>query len=321
MAKRKGQVQTEALDNFLQYKFYHDAYEELTDKDSRYFELFVPLEFCLVFCQTADMVKKSKAKPTALSRQLKHNLTLLYGEIPLTDEQRHFFYYKLLDWFENVRREDEQIDICCREIEKLQKNLDVAARQPAAAARQPPLERRFDFGGKVKPHLETLPNLKAQLRYLYQVRAEFEQADMLTRMIGEDGFDTPFLKKCDSEIQKLKLLLALEQSEMQGDGKDKKDKRDKGGTQYQNLLTIHYLLLYARANSHNTKKAKFASFLTGYGEESFRRQWSNIHQKANESGQIWEKDMQAVRGYFEALGLSEVVKLIDNDLDSEREKL
>jgi hypothetical protein len=103
--------------------------------------------------------------------------------------------------------------------------------------------------------------------------------------------------------------------------KSKTDKRGKGGTQYQNQLAVHYLLLYTRANTHNTKKAKFSSFLTGYGEEGFRRQWSNIHGKSDESGQIWEKDMKIVRSYFEELGLTEVVKLIDNDLDSISGKL
>jgi len=312
MAKRKGKDQTEALDNFLQYKFYHDAYEELTDKDSRYFELFAPLEFCQVFCQMADMIENNKAKPTALSRQLKNNLTLLYGEIPLTDEQRQFFYYKLLDWFENVRREDEQIDICCREIEKLQKNLDVAARQPAAAARQPAQDNRFDFE-KVKQHLETLPDDKARVLYLDELKTEYEQADT-----GNTGWEVldwggiSFSKQCDLEIKKLERRIKLERS---GSKPISKEKRAKGGTHYQNLLAMYYMLHYLRADGNATSKAKFASFLTGFSEHTFRQQWSTVHWKKDKDGVAWEDDMKIVRSFFRELGLPEVVKIIDNDLN------
>src|SRR5205085_2802880 len=93
------------------------------------------------------------------------------------------------------------------------------------------------------------------------------------------------------------------------------NKRMNGGTHYQNLLAIYYLLQYAKANCHNTKKAKFASFITGFSNNTLRQQWSNIHWKKDEKGLDWESDMKIVRGYFEELGLPEVVKSIDNDLN------
>ena len=97
------------------------------------------------------------------------------------------------------------------------------------------------------------------------------------------------------------------------------EKRAKGGTRDQSLLAIHYLLKFVKAKDNNTKKAGFASFLTGYSENTLRQSWSNIHRKGDEKNTSWESDMRIVRGHFEELGLSEVVKLIDSDLKSQNE--
>jgi hypothetical protein len=92
------------------------------------------------------------------------------------------------------------------------------------------------------------------------------------------------------------------------------EKRSKGGTRYQNLLALHYFLRQSVPTCPNTKKARFGSFLTGFSENTMRQQWSNIHSKKNENGVEWEADMKIVRGYFEEVGLSDVVGLIDEDL-------
>ena len=97
------------------------------------------------------------------------------------------------------------------------------------------------------------------------------------------------------------------------------EKRAKGGTRYQSILAIHYLLKCVKVKDNNTKKADFASFLTGYSENTLRQNWSNIHRKGDEKNTSWENDMRIVREHFEALGLSEVVKLIDSDLTSQKE--
>lgn len=97
------------------------------------------------------------------------------------------------------------------------------------------------------------------------------------------------------------------------------EKRAKGGTRYQSLLGIHYLFKCLKVKDNNTKKASFASFLTGYSENTLRQSWSNIHRKGDEKNSSWESDMGIVRRHFEELGLSEVVKLIDSDLESQSE--
>lgn len=99
----------------------------------------------------------------------------------------------------------------------------------------------------------------------------------------------------------------------------KKNIKERRGSQYQIALAMYYLLQYTKANCPNTKKAKFVSFLTGYSENTLRQQWSNIHSKKNEDGVSWENDMKVVRNYFQELGLTEIVKMIDNDLEFDDE--
>jgi len=149
MAKKKKELtEIEELDEFLQYEGYHDIYEELTDKDSEYFELFEPLEFCQAFSQTFEYIEQNKARPLSVSRHLQKELTLPRGGKPLTDKQRYFFYDKLLWWFEN-NRDDKQINICCREIKKLQEELGVYNDEVETSRRKNAFE-------EVLEHLETL---------------------------------------------------------------------------------------------------------------------------------------------------------------------
>jgi RecJ-like exonuclease len=101
--------------------------------------------------------------------------------------------------------------------------------------------------------------------------------------------------------------------------KEQSQKGVKGRTRYQALLTVHYLLTSLGAIENNTKKAEFASFLTGFSENTLRQDLSNIHRKADDNGAVWESDMKTVRRHFEELGLSDVVELIDNDLNSQSE--
>ena|ERR1700687_3577011 len=92
------------------------------------------------------------------------------------------------------------------------------------------------------------------------------------------------------------------------------ERRTKGGSRYQNQLAIHYILRSLRANDNNTRKANLASFLTGFSEHTLRQQWSNIHSKKDENGVEWEADMRVIRGYFQDIGLADIVRQIDDDL-------
>jgi hypothetical protein len=92
------------------------------------------------------------------------------------------------------------------------------------------------------------------------------------------------------------------------------EKRTKGGTRYQTILALHYFLQHTGANCHNTQKARFGSFLTGFSQNTLRQQWSNIHSKRNENGVEWQADMKIIRGHFEDLGFTDIVRQIDDEL-------
>jgi hypothetical protein len=66
----------------------------------------------------------------------------------------------------------------------------------------------------------------------------------------------------------------------------------------------------------NIARAKFASFLTGFSDNTLRQQWSNIHWKRDENGVGWSEDMRKIREYFEGIGLTQIVAKIDSDLDN-----
>jgi len=95
-----------------------------------------------------------------------------------------------------------------------------------------------------------------------------------------------------------------------------KEKRSSGGSQYQNLLAIHYLFKYLKTKDNKRAKARFAAFLTGFSENTLYNDSFNIHAKQDENGVKWEKDVELVKSFFTELGLNEIVRMVDNDLSS-----
>jgi sulfite reductase alpha subunit-like flavoprotein len=81
-------------------------------------------------------------------------------------------------------------------------------------------------------------------------------------------------------------------------------------------LALNYLLTYKQASCPKKEIAKFISFLTSYSENTVVQKLSTLHKKGDENYIAYEKDMKVVRKYFEKLGLIEVVKMIDNDLEN-----
>ena len=105
------------LDNFLQFEFNYDIYQDLTEKGGDYFELFDSLEFLRLLYEQASFIEQNKNKPLFIARSLEN--------LSLSDNQFFYLYRKLLLHFSNAQNLDEQLNVCCREISKLQRNLDV----------------------------------------------------------------------------------------------------------------------------------------------------------------------------------------------------
>ena len=95
-----------------------------------------------------------------------------------------------------------------------------------------------------------------------------------------------------------------------------KEKRSTGGSHYQNLLAIHYLLEYLKAKDNKSAKSRFASFLTGFSKNTFYNDSFNVHAKQDSNGVEWEKDMLMVKKLFTDLELDEIARMIENDLNS-----
>lgn len=308
------------LDDYLDNEFSYDIYDELTDKDGENFELFEPLEFFRVFYLSVEEIEQGKAKPLAVSKVLKNDLCL-YGDQKLTDEQRYFFYEKILDYYSNLRHEDKQIDICCREIMKLQENLDVYGEDEEIET-----PKRKDAFEEVLEHLETLPAYKEKITYLIKEKTEYDQKSGLEWTgIGEKTFG----EKCQLEIDKLEKLMRLEATPKQTtDGINKhKDLNQRTAT-----LFVNYLLDFANEKKRenfglknkkslaDADKDRIIDFLTPIsGKQSkkfhkvFRDEIAKIAEKQENSKEFYD-DMQIIRNYFEMLGLSEITNRIDADL-------
>lgn len=301
MVKKKEELtDIEALDEFLQMEGYYDIYEQLTRKDSKYFELFEPLEFCQVFDRTVDYIGENKAKPLTVSRYLEKDLTLHNGKT-LTDKQCHFFYDKLLWWFENELN-DKQIKVCCREIKKLQDNLDVYYDEGGTSRRKDEFEKALE-------HLETLPTYEEKIAYLIQEKTKSEQAE--NELTWTFDGEKSFAEKCALEIEKLRQLKQLNTKSKQNADSTKKHQ---DLTLDRATLALNYLLTHAKANCHNTEKAKFISFLTGYSEKQIAQKLSKLHKKEDENYTAYQRDMKIISQYFAKLGLINITNQIKNDL-------
>ncbi|MDQ3635751.1 MAG: hypothetical protein M3405_14760 [Acidobacteriota bacterium] len=79
------------------------------------------------------------------------------------------------------------------------------------------------------------------------------------------------------------------------------------------VLFMDYLFRFAETSSFNTSKAEAISFLTGFSEETLRQRLSTIYNEKNKKDNSFKKDIRVVRNLFDKLGLSEIVKKIDQD--------
>ncbi|MEJ7862371.1 MAG: hypothetical protein WKF90_12140 [Pyrinomonadaceae bacterium] len=195
---------------------------------------------------------------------------------------------------------------------------------------------RYHFN-LVDEYIETIEDLDAKLLFLLEIKTDFERdvkrlwviQSHSNRNYGlSDAFN--FGELCQIEVDKIKELqefawrkkerespeenlpINIAQTQLR---EDTYKKRSGGGSHYQNLLAMHYLLEYLKAKDNKSAKARFASFLTGFSKNTFYNDSFNIHAKQDEDGVKWEKDMELVKSFFTDLGLNEIVRMIKNDLD------
>lgn len=90
--------------------------------------------------------------------------------------------------------------------------------------------------------------------------------------------------------------------------------QDKNLTQDRAILFLDYLFKYAKTSSFKTNKAEVISFLTGYDHEGTRQRLSTIYTDKMKNNSSFNKDLRIVRNLFDKLGLTAIVKQIDDEL-------
>jgi hypothetical protein len=80
-------------------------------------------------------------------------------------------------------------------------------------------------------------------------------------------------------------------------------------------------LRHLKTSCKNTGKAKAISFLTGYSEQKIAQSFSRLEKEKSEMnekkelGEKLSKDIDIVRKYLKILGLEEIEKQMDKDLE------
>jgi len=292
------------LDGFLQYEFNYDIYQELTDKDNDYFELFEPLEFLRLLYEQTTFIEENKTKPLFVGRSLK--------KLSLSDNQFYYLYRVLLLHFSDDKEEDEQLNVCCREIYKLQYNLDVYKDDEDEEKDETTLVEKKDKFQELLKHLETLPNSKDKIAYLVKEKTKAEQNQRGLNFSW--GNELSFSEKCNLEIEKLKELMNLEES--QNDSKDG-IKKHKDITLDRAVLAMSYLLDELKVKCQLSKKKEFIDFITPFSPNTIKTKLENLHEKQDKNFVEYEKDLETINKHFENLGLVKIVKQIKEDLEFE----
>jgi hypothetical protein len=299
--KKYNDEELKELDNYLQDEFNSTIYTEIKYTD--YKELFEPLDFFRMFYSQVDFIKENKAQPSVAVQKL--------SDLDLSDEQKYIVLDYLSVYFDDEASEDADIRICCRKMEHLKEELTERFENENEESKTAKIETKDEFQELLK-HLKTIPTYKEKIAYLIKEKARYEQ--------NQSGLDLnidnekTFAEKCDLEIKKLTDLRALEQKEVVS---KESLKKHPDLTLDRATLFLNYLFTFARANCHNTKKAEVISFLTGFSKNTIGDKLSSLHSKADENYLNYKKDMEIISKYFESLGLSEIVEMINRDLHIE----
>jgi len=313
MAKRKAQDPTEELESYLTTDLDVEIYEDLTE--GHHVGLFEPLEFFKLLYSQYEFVKANQEKPLTIVNTLK--------KLKYSDKQKWF----LLDHLESLIDEentlgDKQLKICRARIVKECDRIAHELNLPEETKSLPIKKNKFDWTW-VKQQSETLPDIKAKIKYLIEVKTEYEQTALTGGSSWEIDFwpsEISFAKKCELEIQKLKQLMTLEgKSKTEAPTKIEAAERNPEFTTARQVLAVHYLLQYAKTkNVNKTEIARFIEFLTGKNYDSIYKRVRDPAKSRKEtlgSSRELEKDMDYVKSRFERLGLTEIVRMIENEKD------
>lgn len=180
-------------------------------------------------------------------------------------------------------------------------------KQPAA---KKPIDRKSveRFESEVQPLLDTL-NTQGKIRLLRECIINYEHDT-------EDDLELPFWEMVDGYYKRCKKALKkFEQLEqLEAEQNPLTATRNPDFTTARQVLAIHYLLQAAGMSYSDVDKSNVARLTEFLTEKNYRNIYDCVRSPLKTSDKSAEKDLKFIRPFFEKLGLTEVVKMIDKEL-------
>jgi hypothetical protein len=171
-----------------------EIYEDLTEsKDWK--GLFEPLEFFNMLYTEFEFFKTNVLRYLDIKKH--------FGKLKLKEEQRYYFLWALTQVIDEAFPHDQ---IYWDTTEKSRDYINNLYDEIKGKLYPEPVEVISEWSfDNVKEHIATLPDTKEKIKYLIEVKTDYEQNAGIDLTLG-----TPFNKQCEFEIKKLKAFEELE---------------------------------------------------------------------------------------------------------------
>ena len=304
------------IETYLNNDFNIEIFNNLNENED-WQGTFEPLEFLNLLYEQFEIVNANKAKPISVKKHLL-NLDLKQHQLYyLLSFLKHLIYSKA-GFQTGGEPKDKPLSICHDFIEKEYYKLERELFPKDETETEKPVNK-YDFE-RVKEHLETLPETKAKIKYLIEIKTEYKQ-NTPDWDVWEYNKGNTFDAKCDLEISKIKNLLSLEQPATQP-----KAKPQLGGYTNSQLVLIFYYFfkqngLEPRVSIDISPMAKFIHLITG---REFKAVTSSDFYKKLQAVPNFKtdreliKDLEDIKPLFKMVQLNEVVRMIENEIDLAR---
>ena len=315
----KKDVQEYLIDNYL-----IKIYEELNEGGD-YQNLFDPLEFFNLLYEYRYIIYQNYQRPLDIVNHIKG--------LDLDKHQLHFFLKKLMGSFNHksfplhrdLGRKNENDKICLKFIRKEWKNLDdelFKKDEPEIQKEEKTdelhsHEKEFQ---RVREHSDTLEKLEDRIQYINKAKIRYMQSNW-SNFNRDNPTNNIFIYNCELEIERLKEIQSTE-------NKNSVNTSNTPLGQYTNsqvVLIFHYFFKYSgfelRKNIDIAPIAKFIHLLTGKvlknnidSSDYYKKLKSNSpHFKSDKE---LKNDLMTIKLLFQQVQLSEIVKMIDYEIDS-----
>lgn len=192
----------------------------------------------------------------------------------------------------------------------------MARKQQPSVPKQLP-SQSFDsverFDDEVSPVLDTL-SLKEKIRFLKECIINFEHdvedgTILLLAKLGEG-----YYKKCQKALKKFEQLAELNEEKIQEEPSQSTTSRNPDFTTARQVLAVHYLLRAAGLRQSSIDKSSEARLIEFLTSKNYRNIYDRVRDPLKPNDKEAEKDLKYIKPYFEKLGLSSVIELIEEEL-------